>query len=278
MFTANHVLASVFPPAAARGAHPLWWKFKIRLFTTLPGRLVSSVTRLCYAATTDARDVAISYFGVPPEKVVVSPLGSDTELFGRVANKSTDEIRQQVRQELGIKDDVVVFIYTGRFSADKNPRLLAQAVARLNECGVNVKGLFIGAGEQQDDIANTPCCSILPFVPFKELPRYYWAAEVGVWPRQESMSMIDAAAASLPIVVSDTVKATERFEGTGLTYKLDDLDDLVGVLRILARDANLRRALGEAGAERVRERHSWFLIAKARANDYEAAVATRSRT
>ena len=45
--------------------------------------------------------------------------------------------------------------------------------------------------------------------------------------------MLDAAACGLPVVVNDTLRATERINGNGLQYRLNDVDDLVRVLSTL---------------------------------------------
>jgi glycosyltransferase involved in cell wall biosynthesis len=112
-----------------------------------------------------------------------------------------------------------------------------------------------------------------PFVPVQNLASFFQAAEIGVWPTQESISMLDAAACGLPIIVNDTMAATERIDGNGLTYKLNDLDDLVRVLRGL-RDAQIRRRLGECGARKMRQDFSWEIIAKRRLQDYQIALQT----
>ena len=59
--------------------------------------------------------------------------------------------------------------------------------------------------------------SVNPFIALSELPRFFRSADIGIWPTQEFMSMLDAAACGLPIVVNDTLKAVERIEGNGLT-------------------------------------------------------------
>jgi glycosyltransferase involved in cell wall biosynthesis len=110
-----------------------------------------------------------------------------------------------------------------------------------------------------------------PFVPYKDLPGWYRASDIGVWPTQESTSMLDAAASGIPIVVNSSLKATERIEGNGLTYNLNDIDDLSRVLLCLA-DLSMRQRLGRIGAQRMRTLFSWEAIAKRRLADYTAAT------
>ena len=83
--------------------------------------------------------------------------------------------------------------------------------------------------------------------------------------------MLDAAACGKPIVVNDTVQATERFEGNGIAYKLNDLEDLVAKLATL-RSAETRLSLGRYGAEKIAGTFSWRAIASRRLRDYGRAV------
>jgi glycosyltransferase involved in cell wall biosynthesis len=177
-----------------------------------------------------------------------------------------------LRQTLGIKESDVLCIYSGRFEQEKNPLALARAVEHLRKHGQPYRAVFVGTGAQYSMIKGRDGCLIHPFVPWVELPMFYRAADIGVWPRQESLSMLDAAASGLPLLVSDRVKARERIEGNGLTFKEDDVADLATALLTL-REAGVRRTLGEYGCEKMRRDFSWTTIAKRRLSDYKAAVA-----
>lgn len=271
LFTANHTTASVFPLAQrlrSRIDVAMARNFVTRF---APGRYVSWATDKCYAATVDCADVAVRFFGVESRKVTVVPLGVDTDLFRPAATDADREQRRTVRAELGVSDDEIALIYTGQFTGAKNPLLLAQAIHRLRSAGLHVRGLFIGNGPQSDEIRGYQGCAVLGFMANKELPRFYRACDVGVWPTQESTSMLDAAACGLPIVVNDTLKAVERIEGNGLQYRLNDLDDLVRVLGRLVDSAELREKLGGTGAQRMERLFSWRDLAARRLADFEAA-------
>jgi glycosyltransferase involved in cell wall biosynthesis len=85
------------------------------------------------------------------------------------------------------------------------------------------------------------------------------------------MSMLDAAACGLPIVVNDTMAATERIDGNGLTYRKDDVEDLVQVLHSLG-SSEKRLSLGQRGAEKMQKEFSWEAIARRRLCDYEMSL------
>jgi glycosyltransferase involved in cell wall biosynthesis len=270
LFTGCHTTASVFP--LANQDLPWWDRKRLRCLLTraVPGRFTSIFTEKCYAATSDCADVAVRFFGVSQSKVDICPLGVDTELFRPVSGTKDIRARLELRQQLGFAESEIVCIYTGRFTEDKNPMLLATAVARLVRNGEPFRGLFIGNGTQVEAIQSCSGCITHPFVPFRELADFYRAADIGVWPTQESMSMLDAAACGLPIVVNHTMVARERIEGNGLTYTLNDGDDLVRVLLQL-RDFQNRRRLGCLGAHKMADKFSWESVARRRLRDYQAA-------
>jgi glycosyltransferase involved in cell wall biosynthesis len=271
LFTAAHTTASVFP-LANRVSHPLE-PARIRNFFSrwVSGRFVSTRTEKCYAATTDCADVAIRFFGVEAAKVDVAPLGVDTDLLSPASTAADAERRAALRARLGFAEDEVVYIYTGQFTEAKNPVLLAAAVESMRAQGAKVRSLFLGDGVQRDAIAAHPSSVVLPFVPHSELVDYYRAAEVGVWPTQESTSMLDAAACGLPVVVNDTLRAVERIAGNGLTYELNNQASLERVLSTLL-DPGTRGNLGAVGARRMAEEFSWHALVRRRVTDYRHAL------
>jgi len=272
LFTGSHTTASVFPLARRQASiyDPEW----IRCFITraIHGRIVSLLSEKCYGATKDCADVAVRFFGVQKSKIEFCPLGVDTELFTAVRNEEGRLSRLKFRERLGFDPSEIVCVYTGRFAEDKNPLALAQAVNRLIEAGMPYRGLFVGHGAQAEAIKAFSGCVVHPFVPVEELPSFYRASDIGVWPTQESTSMLDAAACGLPLIVNDTLAAVERIDGNGITYRLNDVDDLIRALLTL-RDPAVRRKLGEVGARRMVKEFSWISLAQRRLKDFEAALA-----
>lgn len=273
-FSGTNYTKSVFP--LANREHSIFDRefLKTMLLRGVPGRFISKASEKCYAATVDCADVATRFFGVERAKVDICPLGVDTTIFFPRRSHTDEQARQHFRAELGVEPSEIMCIYSGRFTEDKNPLLLAQAVVKLRQEGRPVRGLFVGNGPQVTAIAACDGCIVRAFVPVTELGNVFRASDIGVWPTQESMSMLDAAACGLPIVVNDTIAALERVEGNGITYRLNDLDDLVGKLRNL-QSADRREALGRIGATKMAGQFSWNSIAARRMRDYHAALATR---
>jgi glycosyltransferase involved in cell wall biosynthesis len=269
LFLEAHTHASVYSKSGPpRNVVARAWA----IFSAGLRHLASAASEKCYAISNDAAKVAVDHFGIEKEKIEVCSLGVDTDLF-KPLDDSTRAARQTFRAELGFAESDVVCVYTGRLTEDKGPLVLARAIDRLVARGLPFRGLFVGNGTPADLERIRACagCVIRPFVPFRDLPPYYLAADVGVWPKQESTSQLDAAASGLPLVISNRTDVPERIDGNGLTYEENDDADLAARLESL-RDPELRRRMGQIGSVRIRERFSWRVLAEKRVRDYQISL------
>ena len=274
LFCETHQHMSVVKPFLKRSG-ALFRKALYRITRTLPTRLASLAVEKCYAIAPDCAEVATRFYGVPPDKVKLQSLGADTELFRPVETEADAAARVVLRRTLGFSEEDIVCVYSGRFSRDKNPLLLARAIDDLHGRDSRFKGLFIGEGEQKDGIAACRNTKILPFMKHRRLAEHYRAADIAVWPTQESMSMLDAAASGLPIVVSNTVGDIERVCGNGRVYEENDVNSLVEALCSLASPAD-RITLGAAGRRKALTGFNWRRYAQSVEADYHDAL-KRSR-
>ena len=263
------MVASVFP-LYKKETSSLFHKAIFFFTRTIPGKLVSFTTSRCYPATIDCLEIAVKYYGIPKHKVKLASLGVDTDFFHPTeSTPESNELRSFRRSELGFTDGDIVCIYTGRFTEGKDPLSLAKAIDKLVEMNEPFKAIFLGNGPQSEEIKKLKGCTIHKLVPYQQLPDFYRIADIGIWPKQESTSMIDATACGLPIIISNRVQAKERVEGNGLTYIEDNLDDLIKTIMEM-KDEKLRSRLSEYGVEKILKKYSWDIIAKERVEDYKS--------
>jgi len=269
-FTESHMHASVFKNDNKN--------FKQRIKSFLKNfnfqlKIINSITSKCFPISQDAASIANFFQKVPLNKIKVQSLGVDTNLFRPLANDEDCKDRNILRKKLGFKESDVVCIYTGRFTKDKNPRCLALAIDYLNKNGHFFGGLFVGSGNEEENkfISSMEGCVVHPFVLVNSLPSFYRAAEIGVWPRQESISQLDAVACGLPIVVSNKVQVTERVEGNGLFYEENNYLDLANKLIVL-KNFDLRKKMGDCGIKKILDNYSWLAIAKERIKYYQESL------
>ena len=270
LFCETHQHMSVMRPFLKQPGS-LLRKAGYRITRTWPTHLASRAVEKCYAIAPDCVEVATRFYGVPPEKVRLQSLGADTELFHPVDGPADAESRSALRRRLGFGEEDIVCVYSGRFSKDKNPLLLARAIDTLHDRDPRFKGLFIGEGVQNAEIAACRNTVVVSFMKHRSLAEHYRAADIAVWPTQESMSMLDAAATGIPIVVSDTVGEKDRVEGNGRMYRENDVASLMDALSSLA-SLEERRALGAVGRRKMEAGFNWKRYAKLVEADYHEAL------
>ena len=270
-FTETHQTLSVMRPYMRQKTGEHLKRAGYRLTRTLPSYLASLTIEKCYAVTPDCLEVAHRFYGVPTAKLKLLSLGADTDTFHPVESSEDETSRQALRLRLGYTADDIVCVYTGRFTKDKNPLALAQAIERLSETSPHHKALFIGDGEQKAAIAACRNTTVVPFMTHANLAQHYRAADIGVWPRQESMSMIDAAASGVPIIVSNRIGEPGRVTGNGKMYQENDAEDLAAVIRSFAHPDE-RRAFGATGRRKMLDGFSWNSFARTVEADFAASL------
>lgn len=276
LFTETHQTLSVMRPYMLHPNGEWAKRAAYRLTRTLPSFLATLAVERCYAVTPDCAEVAHRFYGVPKSKLTLLSLGADTDTFHPVETSEDEADRRAVRAALGFTDDDVVCVYTGRFTPAKNPLLLAQAIDALADIDPRYKGLFIGNGEQKAAIEACRNTTRVPFMTHGKLARHYRAADIGVWPRQESMSMIDAASSGVPIVVSNQIGEPGRASGNGKLYVENDLASLVAVLQSFAAPDE-RRRYGAEGRRKMLHGFSWSAFARTVEADFLASLGRPAR-
>ena len=100
-------------------------------------------------------------------------------------------------------------------------------------------------------------CFCHAFTDQNRLVQLYGLSDLGVWPRQESTSMLDCLSCGVPIIVNDTVELTERIDGNGLYFRMDDFQHLADQIERLVLDPALRKEFAVVGREKILAEFSW---------------------
>jgi len=169
-------------------------------------------------------------------------------------------VKEEVREELGIKENEVVFMFLGRMNSDKGINELAEAFNRVRKKRVNARLLLVGGDEEN----LTPIVkqkvkdvdSVLFYGVTSKPERLLQACDVFCMPSYREgfgTSIIEASLLEKPIICSNTYGLMETIvEGkTGLRHKVADVDSLYFAMEKLINDKNLRRLLGKGGREYV---------------------------
>jgi len=206
-------------------------------------------------------------YGLADEEITQVPLGADTSLFRHSEGK-----RAEFRRRHSIAHDDVLVIHCGKLTPEKAPHLLVDAAIQLIGQGDPLRVLLIGDGPAQyladmqlkiRTAGYERAFIWLSSVPNAQLPGFYSAADVAVWPARSSLSMIEAQAVGLPIIVSDFPAAAERVRfGNGLVFAQGDVAELAESISALIRNPDQRRLLGDEGRRHVVENWDYRAISR----------------
>ncbi|MCP3964748.1 MAG: glycosyltransferase family 4 protein [Lentisphaerae bacterium] len=271
IFTEDHVHLSVFPPAHEKES--IIRKLKFIAFRSTFVKIVNHFINKCYVIAPDTEEIMTKYFGIKKNKISFLPLAADTDWFRPPETQEEQNERKKLRASLNVAEDEILCIYTGRFSFDKNPQCLAEAIDILQKKGAPYKALFVGSGtpEEVAAIKKHEGCIVHDFVLARDLPPFYKAADIGVWPKQESTSQLDAMASSLPIVVSNLVKTKERIQGNALQYKENNAQSLADTLLILE-NFETRKTMGMTGRSKIEKLYNWESVVDNRLRHFKDSL------
>ncbi len=196
-------------------------------------------------------------YGTPPERALVLPHAIDVEHFATGAPQ-----REAARAELGLRG--VTFLYAGRLWWGKGLDCLLDAfgaLQRRTEGGVSL--LLVGDGPEESRLRqrcrNEGLANVV-FAGFQQkpqLPRMYAAADAFVFPTlgdPYGLVLDEAMAASLPVISTSAAgEIGDRVEqgANGFIVPPESSGALAAAMTELARDAELRRRMGEASARAI---------------------------
>ena len=179
------------------------------------------------------------------------------------------QVKNKVRDELGIKVNEIVYAFLGRMNTDKGIIELAEAFNTLQIKYLNVRLLILGADEEnmkpiiQQKIKDIKSVIFygLTLCPEKTLQ----ASDVYCMPSYREgfgTSVIEASLLEKPIICSDTYGLMETIieNKTGLRHKVADVTSLYIAMEKLVEDKNLREKLGKLGRAYVLENFSAKII------------------
>lgn len=219
---------------------------------------------------------------VKREKIQVlgngSICGVDMSKFNPV-----NEVREEIRKELGYNDQNVVYTFLGRLKREKGMKEILSAFNRLVSDNVNARLLLIGRDEENchdwmTDFPNLKEGENVVFYGYTKEPfRMLQAGDVYVLPSYREgfgMSVLEASCMRLPVICSDIYGMADTFvDGeTGLKCKVRDDVTLYECMKKLYGDKEMRIKLGAAGRERVAKIFPKELVTNAWVDFYKSVV------
>ena len=253
-------------------------RFYLGLFTRLSAR---RARRIIAISESTKRDV-VRLLGVPPEKVEVVYCGID-DAFRPLPPQSWGE-RGEVaafRSKRGLPERFILFV--GTIEPRKNVARLIEAFANLQTCKPAHLKLVIGGAKgwfYEDVFARVEELGLegevmFPgYIPVSELPLWYNAAELFVYPSlYEGFGLppLEAMACGTPVVTANTSSLPEVVGDAGLTVDPLDVEGLAEAMRRVLDDEALRQEMRKRGLQRAKG-FSWTKTAQETVQVYRRAM------
>jgi glycosyltransferase involved in cell wall biosynthesis len=244
------------------------------LHRSLPRRMVGALVRARNLFFRDAAaGVAMSRLiaaelaqaSFPPQRIAHIPHGVDTQRF----RPRPPQEKAALRDALGLREDALVVVYTGRLLRGKGLETLVDAFGRVAGRDARAHLVLVGSGagqalsnedELRERVARLGLEGRVRFTGrVDSVEDFLGASDVFAFPSEFEalgLSLIEAAACGLPCVGTRTGGIVDVIEDgrTGLLVPPADADALAEALEALLADPGRRAALGAGGRARVKER------------------------
>ncbi len=168
--------------------------------------------------------------GIPIDKTILLPLGSDTEMF-----QPNQVSRNNFRKNNKINQDDFVVIYAGKLDEAKGGKFLANSIkAKIkSEKSRKIVFLIVGNsigeyGKEVESIFEKSENRILRFETqnYSNLAPFYQASDMAIFPRECSLSFFDVQACNLPVLFeSNEINDSRSDYGSSFVFEPGNIED-----------------------------------------------------
>ena len=202
-----------------------------------------------------SRDKAVS-FGMPPEKTIIFPWGTDIDHFTRKTFK-----RSNVR--------TFTLFCSRTWESIYGVDVLAKAFVKVAAVNPAVNLILLGGGSQgakiRQILMNGNAMERVYFgghIRQADLPRWYHMADIYISPSHvdgSSVTLMEALASGLPCLVSDIPGNKEWIENglNGWLFRDGDVDDLAQKILDAIQNRKLLKKVGEAARKTAEQKADW---------------------
>ena len=235
-----------------------WRRAALKLFDRLIGSLATDILVVSPSQKRFLESEGVLPFGKATVIGAGSICGVDAVRF-----HPDENIRNAVRDDLGIARDATVILFVGRLNRDKGMLDLAAAFDVIAKSNPDVVLLLVGSEEDVPFSRMQEICHAerdrLHHVSFTPTPeRYMMAADIFCLPSYREgfgMTIVEAAACAVPSVASRIYGITDAVADgkTGLLFPVGDVAALTQALLKLIVENDLRKQMGNAARLRAME-------------------------
>ncbi len=255
-----------------RYAEYFWWR---RWFVDYALRRADRII----AVAEECRRFLVERHGIPNYRIESLPLGVETDFF-----QYDETARREIRQKLNCGSRDVILLFAGYMFRRKALESLIDLIAQVRDFPLRL----VYAGEGPPDYLNelkhhalmknvADRVHFTGFLSRKEIARYYAGADIGVWPGNNSLAILEAMACRLPIIMADMQLAHLVSHGNGFAVPYADVGALEQRIRELAVNRTLRHEMGQMSQAAALEQYSYASLARQVSGWMEADLAKMKR-
>ncbi|HEY4679001.1 MAG TPA: glycosyltransferase family 1 protein [Candidatus Angelobacter sp.] len=243
--------------------HPL----EARRMKTLVPWSAKRASHIMTISEFSAADIA-RRFDLPRDKITVAHLAASPGFHLRDKGQS----QERLARKYGLTFPFI--LYVGRIQARKNLPRLVEAYARLRKQGLEAKLVLVGKRDWQSgqllekikDLGLQDCVIFPGFVSFDDLPIFYNAAEVFVFPsffEGFGLPVVESMASGVPTITSFGSSLEEVAGDGALLVDPRDTGSITDALGKVLGDSGLQRDLATRGLNRSKHFTTGNLAEKA---------------
>jgi glycosyltransferase involved in cell wall biosynthesis len=190
-------------------------------------------------------DEYLLHYGIPKERIYRAPHCVANEWFRKRARAAQENGQVRTLQRKFGGENTHILLFVGKLIPKKRPQDFVRGVHALQQAGVSVTGVCVGAGPQEEELKelSESLSANVHFPGFKnqsELPAYYALADALLLPSEggETWGLVvnEAMACGTPAIISDEVGCGPDLilEGeTGYRFPMGDVEALRDAVRRL---------------------------------------------
>lgn len=258
-----HVLKDLY-----RANKPGW---RFRIARSLEVFAIRQATVLLAISETTADDL-VHVLDIPRERIVVTPLGVDERFFdvAKLRAQTVGSHSASIRGKLGIPEERPIVLYVGGHDERKN---IGNLVGIVHQAGLELRArgkvapILVMAGRvtSRDEVDRLDATLrryamerdvvSLGYVPDEDLEELYTESALFLFPTLYEgfgLPALEAMAAGLPVVASNTSSIPEVVGGAGLLFNPLSVDEGARAVIEVLESTQAQEELSRAGIARAR--------------------------
>lgn len=220
----------------------------------------------------DLGERLIKYLNVPRDKLHPVYPGINQDIFRPIPN-----CKSKLMEKYSLKGDFL--LHVSNYSPRKNPKALFKTFKRLIDEGFNLDMVILGKGWKgkarrflrRRDKKLQEKIKVLGFVPLKDLPVFYSAAELFFFPTHHEnfgFPNLEAMACGTPVVTSNVYTVPEVTDDAAILCNSNNIPEFLKAIKRILENNKLKEEMREKGLKHVKK-FTWEKCAKATIKVYE---------